>query len=107
MEQKTAERIAGALERIADLMQASAERKAPPGGKRPLNAQVAQYVEMLRENEGDLKGKMGLLEVAFAVGANIGKSQYKAFGMALTEYGAKKGTSGPRRYYFFDDRRNG
>lgn len=106
MEQRTAERIANALERIADLMTSEAHRKAPPGGKRPLNAQVAEYLKMLRDNESDLVGKMGLMEVAFAVGAKIEKPQYKAFGMALTEYGAVKSTSGPRRYYFFGGRAN-
>ncbi|BAO20660.1 hypothetical protein [Pseudomonas phage PPpW-3] len=98
MDQNTAERIATALERIADMM---AERKASPGGQRPLNAQVAEYLELLREHAADLYGKMGLREIAFAIGVEVGKPQYKAFGMALTEYGAIKGTSGPRRYYYF------
>lgn len=108
MNQDTAERIASALERIADALenrdQGQPKAKAKSAG---LNAMKDYYLRALRENSDQLEGRMDLRQIAFATGLDVQRSQYKAFGMALTEYGAVRGISSNKRYYVFNGAENG
>lgn len=98
MEQATAERIASALERIAASLEASQVEKVKES---PFRVQVDQYLNALRMNAGDLTGRLAMREITFACGLDIERRDYRAFGQALKEFGAIKGTSGPMRYYVF------
>lgn len=96
MNHDTFERIATALESIAESLKQS---RKPSGG---LNTRrSAEFLEALRAHADELKGRMSLQEIAFTIDMEVGRGDQLHIGAALTEYGAHKGKSGPARYYLF------
>lgn len=92
------ERIAIALERIADALETSQRPKA----RRICSENAQVYLDALESHSHALRGRMTVQEISNAIGIEVTRSDQAAIGHALTAFGALKGKSGSTRYYVFD-----
>lgn len=99
MDTTHAELIVTALERIADALEA---RKPRERTQFIASKPVEDFLAMMEASRQKLRGKMTAFDVAMAIGAIITPTDRTAFGLALTQFGAKKGRTGRARYYVFD-----
>lgn len=91
------ERIAAALERIADALE-SRQRRV---GTRIASQHTRTYLELLERNRDRLHGRMTAPQIIEAIGATVEHRDRAAFGDALTQFGVIKGRNGRQRYYVF------
>lgn len=94
------ERIAIALERIADALEANSSAAAP----RRANAHTSTsdaILAALEAHRGALIGRMTAQQVADVIGIRMDHSQRVAFGNAMQRFGAHRLKSGSQRSYQF------
>lgn len=96
MSEETLQRIAVALEDIANMMRGKASK-----GQTTLDVRRQELVALMRENASKLVGKMDMQDIAAALDIQMDPTKRRAMGEALRVYGAVRGVSKNKAYYLF------
>ena len=102
-----------ALRKAADELEAAAQLIEPSGQARPsvrpdagetaISVAASLFYQAMQANSEKLYGRMTLADVSSAIGVEVRHGDRVSFGMAIRQFGAKRGRSGSERYYIFGD----
>lgn len=99
---KAMEALGVAMKHLGKVAGADAMKSFEPEmGETNASAAASPYLEAIRANAHKLTGRMTAAEVQEAIGVKIRHGDRVAFGLAVSEFGAKRGRSGSQRYYIF------